>query len=148
MARECYKGFFRPKHPEKYGGNPMNIVYRSSWELKFFNYCDLTPEVIYWQSEEFFVPYISPIDNKPHRYFPDGFIKVKSSDGTIKEYLVEIKPKKQTLMPEKNPKRKTKYWANEVKEWLKNQAKWEAAKEYCSDRNWEFQVLTEDHLFS
>lgn len=147
MARS-YKGFYIPQNPEKYGGNVKNIIYRSSWELKFFNYCDLNPNIIFWQSEEFFIPYRSPIDNKMHRYFPDGFIKLKKSDGTIKEYLIEIKPKKQTIMPEKNPKRKTKYWINEVKEWGKNTAKWEAAKEFCLDRNWEFMVLTEEHLFS
>lgn len=122
------------------------IVYRSSWELKFMNYCDLNENVIQWQSEEIVVPYKSPLDNKYHRYFVDFYMKVKQVDGTIKEYLVEIKPKKQTQQPNPNPKRRTKHWLHEVTTWGKNQAKWEAAREFCADRNWEFLILTEDHL--
>lgn len=141
-----YQGKFKPRNPQKYKGNPTNIIYRSSWELKFMNYCDLNENIITWQSEEFFIPYKSPLDNKYHRYFVDFYIKVQQKDGTIKEYLVEIKPKKQTQEPVKNPKRKTKYWINEVTTWGKNQAKWAAAREYCADRNWEFLILTEDNL--
>lgn len=141
-----YQGKFKPRNPKKYKGNPTNIVYRSSWELKFMNYCDLNENIIQWQSEEIVIPYRSPIDNKYHRYFVDFYMKIKQTDGAIKEYLVEIKPKKQTQQPNANPKRKTKYWINEVKTWGKNQAKWDAAKEYCLDRGWEFLILTEDNL--
>lgn len=141
-----YQGKFKPRNPKKYKGNPTNIFYRSSWELKFMNYCDLNQDIIQWQSEEVIIPYKSPLDNKYHRYFVDFYMKVKQPDGTIKEYLVEIKPKKQTQQPNLNPKKRTKYWISEVTTWGKNQAKWDAAREYCADRNWEFLILTEEHL--
>ena len=91
------------------------------------------------------LPYRSPIDNKIHRYFPDFYIKVKESNGKIKRYIIEIKPKKQTIEP-KVKKRKTKGYIYEVYEYAKNQAKWKAAEEFCKDRMWEFKVLTEDEL--
>jgi hypothetical protein len=108
-------------------------------------YCDLNENILEWGSEEIALPYRSPVDNKIHRYYPDFYIKVKESTGQIKKYLIEIKPKKQTIPPSK-PKRQTKSYINEVYEYAKNQSKWEAAKEYCKDRMWEFKVLTEDDL--
>jgi hypothetical protein len=140
------QGKFRPSKPEKYKGDPTNIVYRSSYELKFMQYCDLTESVNEWRSEEFFIPYISPIDNKVHRYFPDFFVKYKDKNNVNRTLVVEIKPQKDLNMPEQNPKRKTKSWAYKVKTWAINQAKWKAAKEFCSDRKWEFRILTEKEL--
>ena len=140
------QGKFRPSKPEKYKGDPTNIVYRSSYELKFMQYCDLTESVNEWRSEEFFIPYISPLDNKVHRYFPDFFVKYKDKNGNNRTLVVEIKPEKDLNMPEQNPKRKTKSWAYKVKTWAINQAKWKAAKEFCSDRKWEFRILTEKEL--
>ena len=140
------QGKYRPQNPEKYNGDPTNIVYRSSYELKFMQYCDLTENIISYQSEEFWIPYRSPIDNKVHRYFPDFFIKYKDKNGNNRHLVVEIKPQKDLKMPETNPKRKTKSWAYAVKTWAVNQAKWEAAREYCADRNYEFRVLTEKEL--
>jgi len=140
------QGKYRPQNPEKYNGDPTNIVYRSSYELKFMQYCDLTENIISYQSEEFWIPYRSPIDNKVHRYFPDFFVKYKDKNGNNRHLVVEIKPQKDLKMPETNPKRKTKSWAYAVKTWAVNQAKWEAAREYCADRNYEFRVLTEKEL--
>ena len=73
-----YKGKYRPSHPEKYKGNPMNIVYRSLWERKFMVYCDKNRNILEWWSEEIAIPYRSPIDRRVHRYFPDFYIKVKN----------------------------------------------------------------------
>jgi len=140
------QGKFKPKHPEKYNGDPTNIIYRSSYELKMFHYCDLTENIISYQSEEFCIAYRSPIDNKYHRYFPDFFVKYKDKDGTIRNLVVEVKPAKDLKMPETNPKRRTKSWAYSVKMWVVNQAKWEACREYCKDRNWEFRIFTEKDL--
>jgi hypothetical protein len=140
------QGKFRPSKPEKYKGDPTNIVYRSSYELKFMQYCDLTESVNEWRSEEFFIPYISPIDNKVHRYFPDFFVKYRDKNGIPRTLVVEIKPQKDLNMPEQNPKRKTKSWAYRVKTWAVNQAKWKAAKEWCADRKYEFRILTEKEL--
>ena len=140
-----YKGKYKPAIPSKYKGDPTNIIYRSLWERKFMKYCDSTTNVLEWGSEELALPYRSPIDNKVHRYFPDFYIKVRENTGRIKKYLIEIKPKKQTLEP-KVQKRKTKSYIYEVYEYAKNQAKWKAAKEFCEDRRWEFKILTENEL--
>jgi hypothetical protein len=140
-----YKGKYKPSYPKKYKGDPTNIVYRSLWERKFMVYCDNNPSVIEWQSEEFFIPYRSPIDNKVHRYFPDFFIKYKDVSGKIKSSLIEIKPMRQCSPPPK-PKRQTKKYLNEAYEYAKNQAKWRAAQDYCADRMWEFKVMTEKEL--
>ena len=140
-----YKGKYKPSYPEKYQGDPTNIIYRSLWERKFCVYCDTNEKILEWSSEEKFVPYRSPIDGKIHRYFPDFLIKVKESNGSIKKYMIEIKPKKQTAPPPK-PQRQTKKYISEVYEYAKNQAKWEAAKEWCADRGYEFKIITENEL--
>ncbi len=137
----AYKGKYKPKHPSKYKGDPTNIIYRSLWERKFMLYCDQTTNVLEWGSEEIALPYRSPIDNKIHRYFPDFYIKIRENTGKIKRYIIEIKPKKQTLKP-KVQKRKTKGYIYEVYEYARNQAKWKAAEEFCKDRLWEFKFLT------
>jgi len=108
-------------------------------------YCDTNENILEWFSEEIAVPYRSPIDNKIHRYFPDFYIKVKESNGQIKKYIIEIKPKKQTIEPIPQ-KRKTKGYIYEVYEYVKNQAKWKAAEEWCADKGYEFKIFTEDDL--
>jgi len=139
------QGYFHPRNPSKYIGNPENIVYRSSWELRFMNWCDLNESVLAYGSEEFFIPYRSPMDNKIHRYFPDFIIKIKEQSGELKTYVIEVKPKKQTIPP-KQPKRKTKNWLYEMKTYSVNQAKWAAAEEWCRSRDMEFRVITEAEL--
>jgi hypothetical protein len=147
MNNKNYKqGKFKPKNPQKYDGNPTEIYFRSSYELKMFQYCDLTESVISYQSEEFCIPYRSPIDGRIHRYFPDMKLKYKDKDGNTRTLVVEIKPAKDLKMPETNPKRRTKSWAYSVKMWVVNQAKWEACREYCKDRGWEFKIFTELEL--
>ena len=79
MTKSKYKGIFKPYNPAKYRGNPTNIVYRSSWELKLMIHLDKHPDVIWWSSEEVTIPYISPIDGRPHRYFPDFIVHLKNN---------------------------------------------------------------------
>ena len=140
-----YKGKYQPSYPKKYRGDHTNIVYRSLWERKFMVYCDKNENILEWGSEEVVVPYRSPIDHRYHRYFPDFYIKVKESNGKIKKMIIEIKPYKQCIEP-KVQKRKTKGYIYEVVEYAKNQAKWNAAREWCLDRGYEFKVLTENEL--
>ena len=129
-----YKGKYIPKKPEKYRGNSQQIIYRSLWERKFMVYCDTI------------IPYLSPWDGRMHRYFPDFYIKTKQSDGTIKKFIIEVKPKKQCSPPSAEPKRKTRRWFNEVKTWGINEAKWKYATAWCNNNGMEFKILTEDHL--
>lgn len=140
-----YKGFFKPKNPKKYKGNPDNIIYRSGWEAKFMAYLDGHPDVLEWSSEEIAIPYLSPIDNKWHRYFPDFLVKRKDVHGKVETIMVEVKPKKQTKPPVKQ-KRITKRYILEVQTWGINSSKWEAAEAYCAKRGWKFMKLTEDEL--
>lgn len=140
-----YKGYFKPKNPKKYQGDPTNIIYRSRWELVFMSYLDSNPGVIEWASEELFIPYKSPIDGKIHRYFPDFWIKKTNRSGKQDVIVVEIKPLRQTKPPEKQNKI-TKGYLYEVQEWGKNSCKWKAAKEYCEDRGWNFEIITEKEL--
>jgi hypothetical protein len=140
-----YKGIFKPSRPEKYIGDHKNIIYRSLWERKFMVYCDSNENIIKWSSEEIWIPYVSPIDNRVHKYFPDFYIKYKDTSQKIKESLIEIKPKRQVNSPEPK-KRITQKQLYEIKEYAKNQAKWKAAEEFCLDRRWQFRILTEDNL--
>jgi len=147
----AYKGRFRPKHPEKYKGDPTKIVYRSLWEFKFFRYLDIHPDIMWWQSEEIIVPYISPIDGRWHRYFPVVVLRKKTPDGKTETVMIEIKPKAQTRPPDRTKKNTSKgrisrRYLNEVKTYGINEAKWKAAKNYCADRGWHFQIYTEHEL--
>lgn len=140
----AYKGFFKPKNYKKYRGNPSNIIYRSLWELKVMNYLDSHPDVIEWASEEFFIPYRSPVDGKIHRYFPDFYVKRKNKLGKIETIIIEVKPLKQTQPPD--GEKKSKKYLQEVMTWGINSSKWKSAQEYCEDRGWKFQLLTEKEL--
>ena len=140
-----YKGKYRPNNPLKYRGDYRNVIYRSLWELKFMKYCDSNQNILEWGSEEFWLPYRSPLDNKVHRYFPDFYIKVRETTGKINKMIIEVKPKRQCIEP-KRPKKKTKGYIYEVREYARNQAKWKAAKSYCLDRGYEFKILTENEL--
>ena len=141
-----YKGRYFPTNPKKYKGNPNQIVYRSLWERKVMVYCDKNDAIIEWGSEEVIVPYLSPMDGRIHRYFPDFYMKVRQADGSTKKFIIEVKPKSQCKQPVKNPKRRTTKWFNEVKTLAINQAKWKSAREFCEDKGMEFKIFTEDHI--
>ena len=142
---ESIKSKYKPSYPDKYQGDSSNIICRSSWERKFCHYCDLNENILEWGSEELWIPYVSPIDKRVHRYFPDFIMKVKESNGQIKTYVVEVKPKKQTIEPKKRS-RVTKSYIYECKTYAVNQAKWKAAKEFCDDRLINFKIITENEL--
>lgn len=147
-----YKGRFKPTNPEKYKGDPTNIVYRSLWEFKFFRFIDMHPDVIWWQSEEISIPYLSPIDNKVHRYYPDVTLKKRVGPDKYETVMIEIKPQKQTTPPDISKRNNTpsgrisRRYINEVKTYGINDAKWQAARKYCEERGWKFEIMTEKHL--
>ena len=142
---ESIKSKFKPSFPQKYQGDANNIICRSSWERRFCNYCDTNPNILKWASEEFSIPYVSPVDNRVHRYYPDFLIEVRETSGKIKKYVVEVKPLKQT-QPPKQGKRVTKSFIYEAKTYAVNQAKWKAATEFCLDNGVEFKIITEKEL--
>lgn len=139
----AYSGRYPVSNPQKYDGDSTKVFYRSLWERQVFKWCESNPQVIKWSSEETVIPYKCKTDNRVHRYFVDVKIKLESGET----YLIEIKPKKETIAPKK-PARQTKKYVNEVMTYVKNQSKWEAAEEYCMQRGWKFVVWTEDTLKS
>jgi len=139
-----YKGWFTPKNPNKYKGNAERIVYRSSWELRVMKNFDENPSVIWWASEEMFVKYMSPIDKRVHRYFPDFVVRLKKKDGKEATMMLEVKPEKQTKPPKQS--RKTRRMLAEVATYAINQEKWKAAELFCLEHGWQFKILTEKEL--
>ena len=141
-----YKGIYKPSYPKKYKGDQRNIIYRSLCERKFMNYWDLNENILEWASEEFFIPYHDPTTNRVRRYFPDFFIKYKDKDGNIRRSVIEVKPMRETLEPKATKGKSRKTLINESVTYVKNQAKWKAAREFCADRKLEFKIMTEKEL--
>lgn len=147
----AYQGRFKPKNPLKYLGDPTNIIYRSSWELKLMAFLDAHPNVTRWGSEEIIIPYRSPIDGRIHRYYPDFYVEQITKDGRKEKILIEVKPKHQTLEPDAKKKLTpkgmiSKKYLSEVATYGINIAKWKAAEDYCKDHGWKFQLMTENEL--
>lgn len=141
----AYSGKFSPKNTNKYLGDPTNVWYRSLWERRVMVHLDGNPNVIEWSNEEIVIPYLSPVDGKWHRYFPDFFVRIKSREGLTEAMILEVKPKSQSVPP-KVQNRVTKRYIREVVTYGINEAKWKAANEYCKNRKWKFMVITEDQL--
>ena len=93
---KSYSGKFKPSYPGKYKGDPTNIIYRSLWERKFMVWCDRNINVEEWGSEEIIIPYISPVDGRVHRYFPDFYVRARTKTGGKTRLIIEVKPLKQT----------------------------------------------------
>jgi hypothetical protein len=108
-------------------------------------YFDLNPNVLFWASEELIIPYLSPIDGKIHRYFPDFVIQIKKKDQTIETMVIEIKPLKQTVEPVKRGKRASRFLSESIT-YAINQSKWKAADIFCQKNGWKFMVVTEKDL--
>jgi hypothetical protein len=139
------KGKFRPKNPEKYKGDPTNIIFRSSWERDVMHRLDMNSKVVSWSSEERCIWYNDPVTKKPRRYFPD-FIVTYDRDGIMVTEMIEVKPQRHIDGPNPKPKRRTKSWMNEVRTYVTNTAKWKAAEEYCEDRGWNWKLLSEQQV--
>lgn len=137
------QGLFKPSNPDKYKGS-LPIIYRSSYELRFMRWADHNPAIVSWGSESIIIPYPNPLTGRVSRYFVDNNITIKSKDGTIKKYLIEIKPSIQTLPPKAT--RNTKSLMRKQAEYVKNRAKWQAATEWSKKKGYEFTIITEKHL--
>ena len=139
----AYSGKYKVKNPQKYKGDPENVVYRSLWEKYCFKWCDEDPNVKSWSSEEVVIPYFYEVDKKYHRYFMD--LKITFTNGQT--ILVEIKPEKETTPPKFNGK-KSKRYIQEGLTYVKNMNKWAAAQKYAADNGYGFQIWTEETLKS
>ena len=135
---------FRPKFPEKYVGKLEEITARSSWEMKFMDWCDRNPSIIQWNSEGIVIPYYSQADNKNRRYFVDFIIKMKKEDGELVTLLIEIKPHHETVLPKAT--RKTKRYLEQCYTYQVNQDKWHAAEDWAQKNGCIFRVMDEYDL--
>jgi hypothetical protein len=134
------QGIYTPKHPEKYIGNHQP-KYRSGWELTFMTFCDTNKNVLYWASEALRIPYKHPLTGKPTIYIPDFFVVYQNKHGQKIAEVVEIKPKKQSIIESKVSNAKDRIVV------AINHAKWASAMGYCKAQGYTFRVITEDDLF-
>lgn len=134
------QGNFTPKHPEKYVGKGT-IRYRSSWELVFCQFCDNNKSVTQWASESIKIPYRHPLTGKQTIYVPDFLVVYTDKNNRQIAEMVEIKPKKQTLIESRNASAQLRATV------AINHAKWAAANAFCKRMGISFRVITEDDLF-
>jgi hypothetical protein len=132
------QGMFKPQNPKKYKGDTKVIVYRSWLEFRVMSKLDMDPTVTKWASEEFYVPYKSPLDKKTHRYFVDLFFE-KKQNGKTEKFICEVKPFDQT----KPPKSKGKKLLMESMTYAVNIAKWQAANRWAKQSGCKFILWTE-----
>jgi hypothetical protein len=134
------QGTFTPKNGHKYVGK-HEPKYRSGWELTFMTFCDSNDHIIYWASESLRIPYRHPLTGKPTNYIPDFFVMYENKFGKKIAEVVEIKPKKQSLIESKTASARDRMIV------AINHAKWAAAMAYCKQQGYSFRVITEDDLF-
>ena len=145
------QGYFTPINPEKYKGDSSNIIYRSSWELKFLQYCDNNDKVLEYVAEPVGIPYFNPLNKKTSTYWIDCYMKTINSDGSNTEWLIEVKPNKY-LTPPKEPQRLTekqlRAYVKYAKAYAVNTAKFAAARVYAHEHRMRFGIITENFLFN
>lgn len=140
-----HQGKFTPTNPEKYIGDVSRITYRSSWERVLMVYLDSTVEILKWQSEEQEIPYWNPVLGRMARYILDFAFWANTPEG-VKKFMVEVKPKKETIEPKRGKSEPDHTWADRISTWLINKAKWTAAIELAKQDGSQFIILTEDHI--
>lgn len=147
-ARRKGKKFetFLPENGSKYTGK-YPIIIRSTWERMVCQWLDSNKDVVSWSSEGHIIHYYDPVQMKRRRYYPDFYAKILDKDGVPSEYIIEVKPFKETQPPRKTRKQSKKTQLYNETTYLRNQAKFDAAKQYCRKFGFQFQLLTERELF-
>lgn len=140
MPKKFAQGKFNIKNPQKYMGN-RTPMYRSGWELAFMRMCDENPAIINWASEAIKIPYRNPLTGKQTIYVPDFFITYQDRAGKTHVELIEVKPANQSIR-----ERVGKSIHNQA-HYVINQAKWEAARAWCRQKNIKFRVVNEGDIF-
>lgn len=142
------QGFYNPTNKEKYIGDKEVIIYRSSWELKFLMFCDRSARVVRYSSEPIGIPYYNTMDHKIHKYYIDFYVEMQNENDVMK-WLIEVKPIKFIQMP-KRPKLETlktlERYTKEVKRYMINHMKFDAAKNYAKENGMTFGIVTENFV--
>jgi hypothetical protein len=136
---------YKVHNKAKYVADLQEVVYRSSWELKYMKYLDRAPNVLEWASENVIIPYYNQIEKKTRRYFVDFYVKVQNPEGLIKKYIIEVKPASQCRPPKRRNRISSKY-KNDLRRFIVNQNKWKSARKWAEQRGMEFIILTEKEL--
>lgn len=139
MSRNYAQGFFEVRNQQKYLGKGKP-KYRSGWEHAFMRFCDNNDSIVGWASESISIPYRNPLTGKMTNYIPDFLIQYRTRDNQVKTELIEIKPKKQSILESKASVRDRAIVAV-------NYAKWDAATKWCRRQGLQFRVITEDDIF-
>ena len=134
------QGRFTLKTPNKYLGRKTPL-YRSSWEFAFMRFCDESPSVAKWASESVKIPYKDPLTGKLTVYVPDFMIQYTDKNGRGHVELIEVKPENQMKKEHigRDKFRQAQY--------VRNVAKWEAARHWCKRRKIYFRVINENDIF-
>jgi hypothetical protein len=133
------QGNYEVINPDKYVGKGKPR-YRSGWEHSFMRFCDLNDHILQWASEALTIPYQHPLTGKGTVYVPDFLITYRTRDNTVRAELIEIKPKKQSVVESKMTSRDRAVVAV-------NYAKWDAATKWARRNGMTFRVITEDQMF-
>jgi hypothetical protein len=138
--RNYANGIYQVQNTQKYvGKRPPR--YRSGWELTFMKFCDNNDHILQWASEAIQIPYRNPLTGKNTHYIPDFLITYMNKNGKVLAELIEIKPKKQSVMSEgrMSPKERATVAIN--------YAKWDQATKWARSNGMLFRVVTEDDIF-
>jgi hypothetical protein len=133
------QGPYTIKNASKYVGKGTPR-YRSGWEHAFMRFLDNNEHVVNWASESITIPYRNPVTGKQSLYVPDFLITYRNKNNQLIAELVEIKPKKQSVI-------ESKMSAREGAVVAVNYAKWDAATKWARRNGLTFRVLTEDDMF-
>jgi hypothetical protein len=133
------QGIFEVRNPQKYVGK-SKPRYRSGWEFAFMQFCDNNDSIINWASESIHIPYLNPLTGKNTIYVPDFFITYRTKNNRVCAEVIEIKPKKQSVIESKQSQR-------DRAAVVINHAKWDAAQKWCKNQGLIFRVITEDQMF-
>ena len=141
MTLKYNQGIYQVRNVEKFVG-ARAPTYRSGWELTFMRFCDNNPSVIQWSSEPLKIPYRDPLTGKQTVYVPDFLIVYVDRNQKKHAELIEIKPSNQTILEKvgKNPYNQAQF--------VKNQAKWSAASNWCKNNNIRFRIISENDIFT
>lgn len=133
------QGPYTVKNPAKYVGKGTPR-YRSGWELSFMRFLDNNDNVMQWASESIQIPYRNPVTGKQSIYVPDFLITYRTRQNTLIAEVIEIKPKKQSIIESKMSNRDRMVVAI-------NYAKWDSATKWCNRNGLKFRVITEEDMF-
>ena len=133
------QGNYLVKNPAKYVGKGTPR-YRSGWELTFMMFLDSNDNVMQWASESISIPYRNPLTGKQSVYIPDFLVTYRGRNNTTVAELIEIKPKKQSLIESKASDRDRAIVAL-------NYAKWHQATLWCKKNGLTFRVINEDQIY-